>query len=94
MQKKYELFLKMIVTYLNNWFKDNDISYEYHIGEIEENGHVYMDVLSCQKQADVKLELDPITGHLHEIDNSDNTENIEFEIEDSHLMLTKYGYTK
>lgn len=94
MQKKYELFLKMIVTYLNNWFKDNDISYEYHIGEIEENGHVYMDVLPCQKQADVKLELDPITGHLHEIDNSDNTENIEFEIEDSHLMLTKYGYTK
>ena len=94
MQKKYELFLKMIVSYLNNWFKDNDISYEYHIGEIEENGHVYMDVLPCQKQADVKLELDPITGHLHEIDNSDNTENIEFEIEDSHLMLTKYGYTK
>ena len=53
-----------------------------------------MDVLPCQKQADVKLELDPITGHLHEIDNSDNTENIEFEIEDSHLILTKYGYTK
>lgn len=84
----------MIVSYLNNWFKDNDISYEYHIGEIKEDGHVYMDVLPCQKQADVKLELDPITGHLHEIDNSDNTENIEFEIEDSHLMLTKYGYTK
>lgn len=94
MQKKYELFLKMIVSYLNNWFKDNDISYEYHIGEIEENGHVYMDVLPCQKQADIKLELDPITGHLHEIDNSNNTENIEFEIEGSHLMLTKYGYTK
>lgn len=94
MQKKYELFLKMIVSYLNNWFKDNDISYEYHIEEIEEDGHVYMDVLPCQKQADVKLELDPITGHLHEIDNSDNTENIEFEIEDSHLILTKYGYTR
>lgn len=94
MQKKYELFLKMIVSYLNNWFKNNDISYEYHIGEIEENGHVYMDVLPCQKQADVKLELDPITGHLHEIDNSKDTEAIEFEVEDSHLILTKYGYTK
>lgn len=92
--KKIKLFFDCIINYVNSYFKDNDISYEYHIGEIEENGHVYMDVLPCQKQADVKLELDPITGHLHEIDNSDNTENIEFEIEDSHLMLTKYGYTK
>lgn len=47
-----------------------------------------------RNKLNVKLELDPITGHLHEIDNSDNTENIEFEIEDSHLILTKYGYTK
>lgn len=55
MQKKYELFLKMIVSYLNNWFKNNDISYEYHIGKIEEDGHVYMDVLPCQKQAELKI---------------------------------------
>ena len=92
--KKINLFLECIIGFINNYFKENDIFYEYHIGEIEENGHVYMDVLPCQKQADVKLELDPITGHLHEIDNSDNTESIEFEIEDSHLILTKYGYTK
>ena len=27
-------------------------------------------------------------------DNSKDTEAIEFEVEDSHLILTKYGYTK
>lgn len=92
--KKIKLFFDCIINYLNSYFKDNDIHYEYRINGIEKDGHVYLDIIPCQRKTDVKLELNPITGHLHEIDNSDNIENIEFEIEDSHLMLTKYGYTK
>lgn len=92
--KKIKLFFDCIINYLNSYFKDNDIYYEYRINGIEKDGHVYLDIIPCQRKTDVKLELNPITGHLHEIDNSDNIENIEFEIEDSHLMLTKYGYTK
>nr|DAH01510.1 MAG TPA: hypothetical protein [Crassvirales sp.] len=92
--KKIKLFFDCIINYLNNYFKDNDIHYEYHINGIEENGHVYIDIIPCQRETDVKLELNPITGHLYEKDNSKDTEAIEFEVEDSHLILTKYGYTK
>lgn len=92
--KKIKLFFDCIINYLNSYFKDNDIHYEYRINGIEKDGHVYLDIIPCQRKTDVKLELNPITGHLHEKDNSKDIKAIEFEIEDSHLMLTKYGYTK
>ena len=92
--KKIKLFFDCIINYLNNYFKDNDIHYEYRINGIEKDGHVYLDIIPCQEKTDVKLELNPITGHLYEKDNSKNIKSIEFEIEDSHLILTKHGYTK
>ena len=92
--KKIKLFFDCIINYLNSYFKDNDIHYEYSINGIEKDGHVYLDIIPCQRKTDVKLELNPITGHLYEKDNSKDIKAIEFEIEDSHLILTKHGYTK
>lgn len=92
--KKIKLFFDCIINYLNNYFKDNDIYYEYHINGIEENGHVYLDIIPCQRPVDVSLELNLIDGHLYEVDNSEDTAAIEFKINNNNLILTNYEYKK
>ena len=61
---------------------------------IEENGHVYLDILPCQEKTDVKLELDVETGHLREIDKSANKQAIDFEIKDNNLIAVNHGYRR
>lgn len=92
--KKIKLFFDCIINYLNSYFKDNDIHYEYHINGIEKDGHVYLDIIPCQRPVDVSLELNPIEGHLYEVDNSEDTDAIEFKIDNNKLILTNYEYKK
>lgn len=92
--KKIKLFFDCIINYLNSYFKDNDIHYEYHINGIEKDGHVYLDIIPCQRPVDVSLELNPIDGHLYEVDNSEDTDAIEFKIDNNKLILTNYEYKK
>ena len=92
--KKIKLFLDCIIAFANNYFKENDILYEYRLNGIEENGHVYLDILPCQKKTDVKLELDVETGHLREIDKSANKQAIDFEIKDNNLIAVNHGYRR
>ena len=92
--KKIKLFFDCIINYVNSYFKDNDIYYEYHINGIEENGHVYLDIIPCQRPVDVSFELNPIDGHLYEVDDSEDTAAIEFKINNNNLILTNYEYKK
>lgn len=92
--KKIKLFLDCIIAFANNYFKENDILYEYRLNGIEENGHVYLDILPCQEKTDVKLELDAKTGHLREIDKSANKQAIDFEIKDNNLIAVNHGYRR
>jgi hypothetical protein len=92
--KKINLFLECIIGFINNYFKENDIFYEYRLNGIEDNGHVYLDILPCQDKTDVKLELDAKTGHLHEIDKSTNKQAIDFEFENDNLIAVRHGYRK
>lgn len=92
--KKIKLFLDCIIAFANNYFKENDILYEYRLNGIEENGHVYLDILPCQEKTDVKLELDVETGHLREIDKSTNKQAIDFEIKDNNLIAVNHGYRR
>lgn len=92
--KKINLFLECIIGFINNYFKENNIFYEYRLNGIEDNGHVYLDILPCQDKTDVKLELDAKTGHLHEIDKSANKQAIDFEFENDNLITVRHGYRK
>lgn len=92
--KKINLFLECIIGFINNYFKENDIFYEYRLNGIEDNGHVYLDILPCQDKTDVKLELDAKTGHLREIDKSANKQAIDFEIKDNNLIAVNHGYRR
>lgn len=92
--KKIKLFLDCIIAFANNYFKENDILYEYRLNGIEDNGHVYLDILPCQEKTNVKLELDVETGHLREIDKSANKQAIDFEIKDNNLIAVNHGYRR
>lgn len=92
--KKVKLFLNCIIGFVNDYFKENDILYEYHLNGIKENGHVYLDIIPCQKETDVKLELDVKTGHLREVDKSSDKRAIDFEIKDNNLIAVNHGYRR
>ena len=64
------------------------------MNDIKENGHVYLDIIPCQKETDVKLELDAKTGHLREIDKSSDKRAIDFEIKDDNLIAVNHGYRR
>ena len=92
--KKIKLFLDCIIAFANNYFKENNILYEYRLNGIEENGHVYLDILPCQEKNNVRLELSWEDGRLYEIDESINKEAIDFEVENDNLIAIKHGYRK
>lgn len=93
-KKKVKLFLDCIIAFTNNYFKENDILYEYRLNGIDDDGHVYLDILPCQEKNNVRLELSWEDGRLYEIDESVNKEAIDFELENDNLIAIKHGYRK
>lgn len=93
-KKKVKLFLDCIIAFTNNYFKENDILYEYRLNGIDDDGHVYLDILPCQEKNNVRLELSWEDGRLYEIDESINKEAIDFELENDNLIAIKHGYRK